>query len=246
MYKNNIIIVLALLLMSCLSRETQLIGHWHEYKVDNPNNIINCYRYTDSSVSEGVFNNGYDYLRGSEIPKDSIYSWSTGFFELTSDYKIKDDVLFFNDSIRWKKVELTTKNFRDEFSIGLLVDIYPPQLKNINFELLELPNKPITYIFIGQIKTSLSKTFQKLGNEEFYMQFNDKIASLDEIKNYVNCYHCNMNEQIYIINADRNTPKQLIEAIENEMDNQSIRKNQIYYLYINENEMTYGFNQEFN
>ena len=247
MKKYYVIITCLFLLCSCESREKQIIGHWHEYKIDNPEYILNCYHYTDSTVTETIFNNGFpDNKRGIDMPKDSIYSWSNEYLEYSSDYKIKNEILFFNDSIRWKKIKLDPTNFADEFSIGLFVNVHPPQLQHNNFELLKLPNRPIIYIYIGQIKPSLNKTFPKFDSKKFHMQFNDKIGSIDEIGHYANCFHCDMNELIFIIHADKDTPKQLIEAMEDEMANQHIRKNQIYYLYINENDMTFGYNKEFN
>lgn len=65
--------LLTISLFSCQSKEEQLIGHWHEYEVGNPD-YISCHKITDSSYSIDIETHGagYPIKRGVEIQKDEI------------------------------------------------------------------------------------------------------------------------------------------------------------------------------
>jgi hypothetical protein len=236
--------LILLLLISCQSEQEKLIGHWHEYKINNPENILNCYRISDSlfTVNSMSYNELDGYRRGIDIKKTEIASWAIGYWNTTSKYLINEDKLIFTDTIHWKKETDKKQFFLEEFSVGLLVNINPPESSNLKFDYYPNEELMTSYLYIGKVKSYLLNDYDLFNKDQYYIQLNDKIGFTDDIASFLICYHCDMNEQIVFIHADKNTPKSFFIEIENELTKIGIPKNQVYYLNIKTEDFGIGYN----
>lgn len=137
------------------------------------------------------------------------------------------------------------KNIWVTSKIDLLVEINSFESDNIEFDYNPNKNLTETHIYVGKIKTSKLNDNNSSNKKEYYIQLNDKISQLKNIKNFVYCAHCKIELQRILINADKDTPKEFLEKIEFEIFKVGIKKNQIYYLTYNNQKKNYGYNHEY-
>ena len=239
---KSVKIIILFLLISCQSEQEKLIGHWHEYKINNPENILNCYRISDSLIIDNALsNNDFNgYRRGPDIKKSEIMSLADGYWNTTSEFKYVDDKLIFNDSIHWKRITDKEQYFIEDFSVGLHINILPVESIN-GFDLKNNYERPLSYIYIGKIKNGVFEENKHLNKDKFYIQLNDKLSNLEDLGGYTNCGHCDITKQYYMIHADRNTPRDYLNKVEAELLKYGILKKNIYYLNINPNTFDYGY-----
>ncbi|TXE18395.1 hypothetical protein ES692_07040 [Psychroserpens burtonensis] len=246
MEKKLLIIFMIFALVSCQSKEKKLIGHWHEFKTNN-SEYLNCYHITDSTFEINALTNmRYVYNRKElDIEKSEISSLAIENHGWTSDFKINGNKLTLNDSIFWVRQINNRKSFISDFSAGLLVNINPPETNNSEFDFISNDETFGNYILVGKLKNDVLSRFKHFDKDQYYIQLNDKIGKLEDIIPFLNCNHCDISKQIVLMNVDRNTPRKLLAEIESEMFSIYIKKNQIYYLKIDANELISGYNHSY-
>jgi hypothetical protein len=246
MAKKIQIIIILFALVSCQSKQEKLIGHWHEFKV-NDSDYLNCYRITDSTIGINSLSNGgfNDYRRGLDLEQSEILSLANGNYKWTSDFIINGNKLILNDSIFWIKQTDKRTSFLTDFSAGLLVDINPFESKKSIFDFQPNQITNGNYIFVGKLKNSVWEKHTKFNKEEYYIQLNDKISKPEDIVWFMDCGHCDITKQLVYMHVDKNTPKELLSEIETEMSKININKRQIYYLTINRTELVSGYNHSY-
>ncbi|WP_460219340.1 hypothetical protein [Psychroserpens sp. MEBiC05023] len=246
MVKKIRILIILFSFLSCQNKQEKLIGHWHEFK-SNESEYLNCYHITDSTIGiNPLTNGGYDdYRRGSDIDQSEILSLANDNYNWTSDFKINGNKLIVNDSTFWIKQTDNEQSFLSDFSVGLLVDINPKETDKAEFDFT--PNDSIikSYIFIGTLKNSVWNKNQKFNKEKYYIQLNDKIAQTEDIIPFLLCYHCEMRNHVVLMHMDKNTPIELINEIETEMEKINVQKSSIYYLTKNTTELISGYNHSY-
>ncbi len=229
-----IILIFITLLSSCENPKHPLTGHWHEVLNGK---VVHCYHLTDSTfavdeLSVG-YKNPYEYINN----RRALYSEAT--FEYSIDYQVLENRIIFNDSIEWVRVKNDLDAFMADLSIGLKVSIEPPELINREFDFpYKIDNA--TYLYIGRLKNSGTAT-----GENFEIQMNDVISPLNDVAVYVNCGHCNMNEKIVVLNANKYVPELLIQSVIDEILKGGILRQNIYTTAIDKNEMSMGLVQKF-
>lgn len=251
--KKLICLFILPILFSCQSKEEQLIGHWHEYKKGNPD-FLSCHKITDSTYSVNLFRFNSDSIlkRGIDIKKKEIIDLEKNGVigydindYLSTDFNIKDNRLSINDSIYWTKQEDNEQTFISHFSIGLLVNIHPFETNSAEFDYKVKKTSYEVTICIGKLKKSILSTSKEYNSKNYYIQLNDKISYLKDIKQFLINESYEENEGIegtVLLNIDKNTPKEFLSKIEKEIINCGFRKNQIYYLTTNVKERTSGYN----
>ena len=246
MAKKFHLITIFLALISCQSEQDKLIGHWHEFKINN-SEYLNCYQITDKTIKINSLSNGsnQEYRRGFDIHQSDILSLANNNYITTSDFKFSRNKLILNDSIFWTKQTDKTKSFLSDFSAGLLLEINPFESENSEFDFKKDDSIIENYIFVGKLKNNILKKHKKYNGEKYYIQLNDKIAKAEDISPFLLCSHCDMRKQVVFMNVDKNTPKKLLSEMESQMKKINIRKRQIYYLTINTTELTSGYNHSY-
>ena len=248
MVKKIQILIIFLTLISCQSKQEELIGHWHEFKT-NDSEYLNCYQINDSTIGfNKLSNGGYDdYKRGLDIEQSEIFSLTNDNYNWTSDFEINGNKLILNDSIFWiKQTQTDQKNvFLSDFSAGLLLQITPFESNKTEFDFKPNDSTIGNYIFVGKLKNKILNKHKKFNKENYYIQLNDKIGKIEDIIPFLHCNHCDKRKQKVFMHVDRNTPKELLFEIESEMEKINIRENQIYYLTINTKILTSGYNHSY-
>ena len=241
---KNIVLFLIFLLFACsVNKEKQLVGHWHEFEKGNPD-CMSCHIITDStySLNAYTYGSGKPFKRGIDMTKTEIAIGGDYFF--TSDFTFDKNQLIVNDSIYWIKQEDNLKTFIDDFSAGLLVNIYPFETNLTEFD-YNKSEKPLeTLIYIGTLKKSALTLYKDYNTKQHYSQLNDMISSINDIRSFV-IPACTLNstkEDKILLHLDKDTPDELINQIEAEILNSGYKRNQMYYLTINPNKRVYGYN----
>ncbi|NHN25184.1 hypothetical protein FIA58_005780 [Flavobacterium jejuense] len=230
----------AISLFSCQSKEDQLIGHWHEYEKGNPD-FINCHKITDSTYSVDLYTygSGEPMKRGTEIKKSEIAIQE---YVFSSNFSISNNKLIINDSIYWIKQEDNEQTFIADFSAGLLVNIHPFETNATEFDYKKNTKHLEVLIYIGTLKKSTLTSYKEYNSKEHYIQLNDKIVNVYDIKSYLD-YGVHHDERIKVVlHTDKNTPKPFLSQIETEILNCGYKRNQIYYLTVNTQKKLYGYN----
>ena len=241
--KNIVLFLIFLLFASCANKEKQLVGHWHEFEKGNPD-FINCHKITDSTyfLNAYTYGSGEPFKRGIEMKKTEIAIGGDYFF--TSDFTFDKNQLIVNDSIYWIKQEDNLKTFIDDFSAGLLVNIHPFETNLTKFD-YNKSRKPLEIlIYIGTIKKSILNQSNAYSSKKHYIQLNDMISSINDIRSFV-IPACTLNstkEDKILLHLDKDTPVELINQIEAEILSSGYKRNQMYYLTINPNKRVYGYN----
>ncbi|MEQ8574708.1 MAG: hypothetical protein RIB63_11630 [Fulvivirga sp.] len=222
------------LLSSCEKPQYTITGHWHEVLNGK---VLHCYHLTDSTFAVDEltvgYKNPYEYINN----RRALYSEAN--FEYSVDYQVLENRIIFNDSIEWFRVKNDLDEFIADLSIGLKVSIEPPELIDREFDFpYKIDNA--TYLYIGRLKNSLTAT-----GEDFEIQMNDVISPINDVAVYVSCGHCNMNEKIAVLNADKDVPEPLIQSIVDEVLRGGILRHNIYTTAIDKNEMSMGLVQKF-
>ena len=241
--KNTFLFLIFLLFASCVNKEKQLVGHWHEFEKGNPD-FVNCHKITDStySLNTCTYGSGEPIKRGAEMKKTEIAIGGDYFF--TSDFTFDKNQLIVNDSIYWIKQEDNLQTFISDFSAGLLVNIYPFDTNLTEFDYYKSKKPLEILIYIGTPKKSILNQSNTYNSKEHYIQLNDMICSINHIRSFVipGCTLNSNEEDKILLHLDKDTPVELINQIETEILNSGYQKNQIYYLTINSNKRVYGYN----
>lgn len=239
---RSFLFLLTISLFSCQSKEEQLIGHWHEYEIGNPD-YINCHKITDSTYSLDLETCGFSIKRGVEIQKDEIAIDVNYFF--TNDFSIKNNKLIVNDSIYWIKQEDNEQIFIADFSAGLLVNIHPFETNTTEFDYdyKDYNHGYNIHIYIGKLKKDTLKSYE----EKYCIQLNDDIYKLKDIRNFIITesphYHDFDKDVKILLHTDKNTPKDLLQQIELEIMNSGFQQDEIYYQTVNTQKRVSGFNR---
>jgi hypothetical protein len=181
------------------------MGHWHEIKDEE---TIHCYEISDTLVSVDKITFGYS----NKVNDNDIYQTmvENSSFELLKTREVKNDQIVIGDSILWIKAKNDSEAFISDLSVGLLLQVRSPELVESGFE---LPYNTLgTKIYVGQLK---DKPHDRILGNQYYIQINDVIASINDLENFFNNHHGGNETQIAIIHADKNTPKGLLNAIIN-------------------------------
>ena len=239
-------IIILFILVSCQSKQEKLIGHWHEFKT-NKSDYLNCYHITDSTIGiNPLSNGGYDdYERGSDIDQSELLSLANGNYNWTSDFKISGNKLTLNDSIFWIKQTNKRESFVSDFSAGLLLNINPFESTSTDYDYEKNDLHSGYWLFVGKMKKSVLEKFKKFDEDQFYLQINDKLANVNEIRRFLQCYHCDITMDRIFIHADKDTPKKFLNEIEAEILKNGNIKKQIFYLTINKTELSSGYNHSY-
>jgi len=253
--KNIFLLLSILLFASCGNKEKQLVGHWHEFEKGN-DNFICCHKITDSTYT--ITMNVFDFMadsilkRGIDIQKNEVFTPqkrdAIGYHindYFTTDFSIKENKIAIADSIYWVKQKDDRATFTSHFSMGLLINIHPFETDqtDFNFDLKQKTN--VIFIAIGKLKKSTLQQSNKYNLDDYYLQLNDKISFIKDLKEFIFYDSLERNEgsQIAIlINADRNVPQSFLSKLEAKILNCGYQKNQMYYLTINSNKRVYGYN----
>lgn len=241
---KTFILVIVISLLSCQSKEEQLIGHWHEYQKGNPD-FLSCHKITDStySLDSETYGGSYVIKRGVDIKKNEIAINGNYFY--SSDFSISNNKIIVNDSIYWIKQEDNKQTFISDFSSGLLVNIVPFETKLTKFDYKKNTEHLEILIYIGKLKKSMLSSFEEYNSKEYYVQLNDKISySTNDIRSFL-ITECDLNgnkEDKILLHMDKDTPVELTNKIETEILNSGYKKNQIYYLTVNLEKKLYGYN----
>lgn len=231
------------------------MGHWHEFEKGN-DNFICCHNITNSTYT--ITMNVFDFMadsilkRGIDIQKNQVFTpQKKGAFGydindfFTSDFSVKENKVFIEDSIYWVKQKDDNSSFISHFSLGLLVDIHPFETNQIKFNFDLKQNSNVIFIAIGKLKKSILQQSDKYNLDDYYLQLNDKISDIKDLKKFIFYDSLERNEGsqiVILINADKNVPKAFLSKLETEILNFAYQKNQIYYLTINPNKRVYGYN----
>jgi len=253
--KNIFLFLIFLLFASCGKKEKQLVGHWHEFEKGN-DDFICCHTITDSTYT--ITMNVFDFMadsilkRGIDIQKNQVFTpQKKGAFGydindfFTSDFSVKENKIFIEDSIYWVKQKDDNSSFISHFSLGFLVDIHPFETNQTKFNFDLKQNSNVLFIAIGKLKKSTLQLSDKYNLDDYYLQLNDKISDIKDFKEFIFYDSLERNEgsQIAIlINADRNVPQSFLSKLEAEILNSGYKRNQIYYLTMNPNKRVYGYN----
>ncbi len=227
-----------ILTISCTNKRELLNGHWHQFTPNNKE-FTNCYNFTDSTFAsdkETIGGNNFIELGEYNTLKKAIfYSTALNGYELDSTLRIQlqRNKIIINDTIIWKKPENNIETFLSEFSSGLQVKINPIKTTDTLFD-YTIDNSFEIKIYIGKKKNSSSS--------KYYIQLNDKLATIDRVRNFVFCRHCDESGKI-LIYAGKDTPKTLLDSVENEIRSVNVNANQIYYLTVNPEKRLSGFNR---
>ncbi|VXB56821.1 hypothetical protein FLAVO9AF_200019 [Flavobacterium sp. 9AF] len=257
--KNIFLFLIFLLFASCANKEKQLVGHWHEYQIGNPD-FVCCHNITDSTYT--ITMNVFDFItdsilkRGIDIPKNEVFTpQKKGAFGydindfFTSDFSVKENKVFIEDSIYWVKQKEDNATFISHFSMGLLINIHPFETNETKFDYNLNKISNLTFIHIGKLKNTPLSLTKKYNPKNYYLQLNDKISSISDIREFVlsESEETNASSQILLlINADKNVSKEFLLKLENEILNSGYAKNQIYYLTVNPEKRVYGYNHVIN
>ena len=237
---RSFLFLLTISLFSCQSKEEQLIGHWHEYEVGNPD-YISCHKITDSTYSIDLESCGFSAKRGIEIQKDEIAIDGNYFF--TNDFSINNNKLIVNDSIYWIKQKDNEQTFISDFSAGLLVNIHPFETNTTEFDYKKKTKHLEILIYIGTLKKSTLTSYKEYSSNKHYVQLNEKISNVNDIKSFLD-YGAHYDKQIKVLlHTDKDTPKAFLDQIENEILNCGYKRNQIFYLTMNSKKRMYGYNK---
>ena len=245
-----IFLIISIILFSCTNRVKKLNGHWHEFESDNPISV-KCIKITDSTLS---INENTDGVISKRVNYDLPYIWYLDSTDI-SKAKISKNKIVFNDKLKWIRQEENNETFISDFSIGLSVDIYPPEKDSLQFDLTDIEGLN-SLIFIGKLKkeafansvtfdlnsNKVDTNYREIDTINYHIQLNDKISKIEDIPRYLFGGHRKIKEQNIIISADRETPKNMINEIEKKIMEFGITKTQIYYLNIDsENNVGYNY-----
>ena len=248
-------LLLLIILFSCQNKEEQLVDHWHEFEKGNPQ-FICCHNITDSTYT--ITMNVFDFMtdsilkRGIDIRKNELFTpqkkGTSGYHineYFTTDFSIKDKKVVIEDSIYWIKQKENNATFMSHFSLGLLVNIHPFETNQseFNFNLAKKTN--VIFIHIGKLKKSTLVHSNKYNLDDYYIQLNDKISFINDIRAFLLSESEERNEGspcALLINADKNVPANFLSKLKTEILNCGFQKNQIYFLTINLNKRLYGYN----
>lgn len=230
----------AISLFSCQSKEEQLVGHWHEFEKGNPD-FLSCHKITDStySLDSETYGGSYVIKRGVDIKENEIAINGNYFY--SSDFSISNNKLIVNDSIYWIKQEDNEQTFISDFSSGLLVNIVPFETKLTKFDYKKNTKHLEIIIYIGKLKKSTLTSNKKYNSNEHYIQLNEKISYLNNIRDYLLSGQRNEAREKILLHIDKNTPKSFLDQIETEILNCGYKRNQIYYLTANIQKKCYGY-----
>lgn len=213
MHKTITVSLLSITLCAC-KNQTTVNGHWHEIYNDE---VIHCYRITDSTYSIDQMSLGFISPLEIVNGKKSLYSMLVSAY--TNDYSLDQDVIQFNDSIRWKRAESNYETFLTDLSLGLHVQITPKVLEKDQFDLSYAYSDVI--IFIG--KSKIDST-----NSIYNIQLNDVLSIVDDLPIFLDNGHGENANQILVINADRFTSDTLITQVAQHALNSGYSSRNIY------------------
>jgi len=242
MNKNSLLIlIIYLFLLSCQSKSEKLYGHWHEYS-ENNNDYNHCFIITDSTFS-------YDENTMGAIDKltdlehfGSPLEWVNYPQKLLTNMKIRKNEIIFGDSLIWKRQKNDLKTYISDFSVGLKLLIEPFETNIKTFDLAKTYVNSF-FIYIGKVKKAYINELENINDNNFYIQLNDEISQLDRIFPFLLCNHCDFQEQRIFISADKNTPKEFLQMVEEEIIKEGVyNRGQIFYLTINTAEKIHGYN----
>lgn len=241
---RSFLFLLTISLFSCQSKEEQLIGHWHEYEVGNPD-YMNCHKITDSTYSIDLESCGFSAKRGIEIQKDEIAIDGNYFF--TNDFSINNNKLIVNDSIYWIKQKDNEQTFISDFSAGLLVKIHPFETNTTEFDYdydyEDYNHGYEIHIYIGKLKKDTLNSYKENNIREYCIQLNERISNLKDIRSFlIDGSHYDKKLKV-LLHTDKNTPKDLLQQIELEIMNSGFQQDQIYYQTVNTQKRVSGFNR---
>lgn len=221
--------LLILFLIGCSNKTGKLLGHWHELVNEE---TIHCYHISDTLVSVDQFTYGYSRrIFNGEIFQPMVANSS---FELLRDKVIEGNYIEIADTVTWTRAPDNIETFINDLSLGLLVNVEPPELAQDKFELTY--NTLATVIFIGQLKSTQSE------DSEFYIQLNDLKSTVDDVRGFL-ISHLDNSDKIIILHADKNTPGQLMQDVTIEILKAGFIKQNIYQTVINKTELTMGLVQ---
>lgn len=238
-------LILFLLTVAC-NKHKNINGHWHEYN-KNKSNFLHCYKVTDSLIA--IDNQSYGICYANEkcdlkLESGKIITFSNK-TPFNINYKKINTKIILNDSIYWIKQTNNTKMFISDFSASLFVNVIPKETKKFDLEISNIECQ-LVFIYIGIPKSDYLKNNPTIIKNKHYLQLNDKITNTKSIKDFLSCCNCNYSNKLFLIHADKDTPKKILSELENEINRFSINRNQIYYLAMNSTKKTFGYNKTTN
>ena len=242
MIKKIFFILIFGLISSSCNDNNELIGHWHEYTIGE-SEFNNCYIITDSTFAIDQFTMGSSFKK-SELENPEIWTLTPYTEELILSRKVKENKILFGDSLVWKRQENNLETFISDFSAGYKLKVNPFSSSKETFDLIEpIDGKTNIHLVIGSVKEKFINESNGIIRGQYYFQINDIITDKEEdLLDYVLCTHCDNRKINVFVNADKNTPKYLIDKFEDGMAKIGVTKNQIYYLTINTNKQISGYN----
>lgn len=122
----------------------------------------------------------------------------------------------------------------------LVLKIEPFETKSKTFDYLQNNDSLEYFVFAGKIKTNRIKDFKDLNPYSTYLQLNEKITNQEDLLRFITDRDCYV-----LIHADKNTPKEYLKNIENEILKRGIAKEQIFYYYENKEDNIFGYNHSY-
>lgn len=216
-----------LILNSCQTRHHSINGHWHEFI---NNEFTHCYKITDRTYSVEELSVGYK--KEHNKINGQIALWSQGTMDYSTDYKVAADEIQLNDSVFW--VRANEEEFINDLSLGLLVRLEP---KEIGADKFDLPYDSIfgPHIFIGHSKEEKSTNPT---DNDYLIELGTGISTVNEISLYVVGHE--QKWKTVIVNADKDTPDNILEDVLNEIYKAGYDKNDVYLTAIDKENRTIG------
>jgi len=213
---------------SCTEKKLSINGHWHE---SINGETIHCYKLTDSTYSVDELSIGFKKPHNIIDGKKAIFLRLS--MDYSTNYKVGADNIQINDSIDWIRASDNEATFLNDLTLGLLVSLEPHELNQRNYD---LPYNVdfAKFIIVGKLKSNQI-------DDKHHIQINDKIVPLADIMLFLIPHHNgNLENSIVVINADKDSPKALLDSIKETSLKVGYLQKNIYKTAINKTKRTIG------
>ncbi|WP_298507133.1 hypothetical protein [uncultured Maribacter sp.] len=222
-------IIIFTLFFSC-KEEKSLFGHWHEHLNGNKD-FDNCYIISDSTISINKLTSGATFQLEKTNPSQ-IWEFIKYSDKIVQSHLITDDKVTFMNNTEWIRQPVNSETFLNDFSAGYKVNIHPFKSAIEKSESIAFNNGRLNILLAcGKLKNQHIDTKNGFLKNQFYFQINDKITrEYEDLLEYINCTHCQLDKINLYVNMDKNTPIELKRKLDSALNFLNLKQSQVFYL----------------
>lgn len=240
--KKRILNIISFVLFISCSDKDSLVGHWHEY-LDENQDFENCYIISDSTISINKFTNGATFQLDMSNNSSNVWEFIPYPDSILQSHSIQLDKVTFANKTKWISQSDTSKTFLEDFSAGYKIRVHPFESKIKNSDSISYHNDRLSIVLAcGPIKSQYVDQKNGFLKNHFYFQINDKLTTdYEDLVEFINCLHCQLDKIDLYVNMDRNTPNTMKRKLDNIITFFNFKQNQVFYLHTDIEKLTKGY-----